>query len=163
MVAATAGVPLGNVYYYFSTKEALTRGVLEARVAELATMFEAIEAAHVGPGERLRAYLRGFEQSANVVVEHGCPYGGLASELAKQPTVSNEVSGLLFQTQLDWLEQQFRGCHEGAAPSHAHQRAVTLLGAIQGACLLAFTMKDASLFRACIRRLSHQLQGDSSS
>ena len=45
-VAQAAGIPLGNVYYYFKTKHDLIQAVVEARLSEARAMLAGIEAAH---------------------------------------------------------------------------------------------------------------------
>src|SRR5215471_4044808 len=54
-VAAAAGVPLGNVYYYFKTKNDLLQAVIETHLHDIGATLAAIEAAHAAPRERLKA------------------------------------------------------------------------------------------------------------
>src|SRR5688572_30348442 len=42
-IAQEADVPLGNVYYYFKTKEAIGEAVIEKRAAEYAEFFAKLE------------------------------------------------------------------------------------------------------------------------
>jgi AcrR family transcriptional regulator len=48
-IAAAAGIPLGNVYYYFKTKDDLLQAVIETHLHEIGAMIAAIEAAHAAP------------------------------------------------------------------------------------------------------------------
>ena len=48
-IAAAAGVPLGNVYYYFKTKNDLAEAVVEAHKREARAMLAAVDAAHDAP------------------------------------------------------------------------------------------------------------------
>jgi TetR/AcrR family transcriptional repressor of nem operon len=53
-IAAAAGIPLGNVYYYFKTKDALVQAVVEAHLTEASTMLAAIDDAYPGPASGSR-------------------------------------------------------------------------------------------------------------
>src|SRR6516165_11220777 len=54
-IAAAAGIPLGNVYYYFKTKNDLLQAVIETHLHEIGATLAATEAAHATPRERLKA------------------------------------------------------------------------------------------------------------
>src|SRR5215469_1861905 len=45
-IAAAAGIPLGNVYYYFKTKDDLLQAVVEAHLRDVSAILAGIEAAH---------------------------------------------------------------------------------------------------------------------
>src|ERR1700761_5671229 len=53
-IAQAAGVPLGNVYYYFKTKNDIVRAVVETHADEANAMVAAIEGAYATPRERLK-------------------------------------------------------------------------------------------------------------
>src|SRR5258708_18233482 len=57
-VAHRASVPLGNVYYYFRTKEALAEAVIAAHEQALRERFASWDAAHRDPRARLRRLVR---------------------------------------------------------------------------------------------------------
>src|ERR1700729_2482048 len=54
-IAQAAGVPLGNVYYYFKTKNDIVRAIVETYLDEARAMLAAIEGAHAAPRDRLKA------------------------------------------------------------------------------------------------------------
>jgi len=82
-VAAKAGVPLGNVYDDFKTKEDLLGAVVRQRA----------EVPRSTPVERLCAVVDTFRSRADDLVRLGCPYGSLASDLEKRDGVN---AGILF-------------------------------------------------------------------
>jgi AcrR family transcriptional regulator len=82
-VAGTAKVPLGNVYYYFKTKEALAEAVIASHEAALRECFASWTAAHRDPKLRLRCLVRAPMDAANDVIQFGCPHGSLCQELEK--------------------------------------------------------------------------------
>ena len=57
-VAGAADVPLGNVYYYFKSKEALAEAVIASHQAALRERFASWAAAHRDPRMRLRCLVR---------------------------------------------------------------------------------------------------------
>ena len=57
-VASRADVPLGNIYYYFKTKDSLAEAVLEAHDAALRADFASWESVHDEPMVRLRRLIR---------------------------------------------------------------------------------------------------------
>ena len=61
-IAAAAGVPLGNVYYYFKTKSDLVDAIVESHVAEADALLAAIDAAHAAPRDRLKAVFGAFAE-----------------------------------------------------------------------------------------------------
>ena len=83
-VAAAAGIPLGNVYYYFKTKDALVQAVVEAHLAEARAMLAAIDHAYPGPRERLKALFGALAQQSDLIARYGCPHGSLCQELGKR-------------------------------------------------------------------------------
>ena len=55
-IAQEADVPLGNVYYYFKTKEAIGEAVIEKRAAEYSDMLSRLDEIQ-DPALRLRAFV----------------------------------------------------------------------------------------------------------
>src|SRR3954453_1564769 len=54
-IAEAAEVPVGNVYYYFKTKEDIVSAVVRAREDQLTTTLAELESRHPGPRTRLGA------------------------------------------------------------------------------------------------------------
>lgn len=155
MVAAEASVPLGNVYYYFKTKDDLVAAVVASRVEELRG-FLARAGEEPTPADRLCAVLGAFASRAETIVERGCPYGTLASELGRNEAAgeASPHGGALFAVQLEWMEAQLRAMR--VRPAKA--RAAELLCGIQGACLVAHALHDAALFRRRLTELARELR-----
>ena len=153
LVAAEAQVALGNVYYYFKTKDDLVAAVVRARADEI-TMLLAFANTKATPVERLCAVVEAFRESAEEIVRLGCSYGSLAGELERTEGGAN--AGILLTMQLEWMEAQLRELHVPAAKA----RAVELLAAIQGACLVAHALHDATIFERRLGDLARELRSE---
>jgi AcrR family transcriptional regulator len=160
-IAEAAGVPLGNVYYYFKTKDALA----EALIGRISDRMQAARAAWEnlgGPVERLEACIDQMAASREVVARSGCPIGGLCTELGKIDGPLAGKARLLFRAQLDWVEAQLRAL--GAGPE-AQALAIHFQSGLQGAAVLTLAQSDpglmlfeAEMLKAWVRRLPHLLR-----
>lgn len=137
-VAERAEVPLGNVYYYFKTKESLAEAVLDARIGEIEELIRAA-AEEASPARRLRAFVRRMVEAAESVSMLGCPYGSLVLELDKKEGVLSLKARRLFELQLDWFTRQFRELGLGRQSAF---RARELLAGLQGASLISEAFGD---------------------
>src|SRR5689334_14575551 len=70
-VAERADVPLGNVYYYFKTKDELVGAVLAGYQAQADVLIESLERGRT-PQARLKALVRNWNDMRDAVVSHGC-------------------------------------------------------------------------------------------
>jgi TetR/AcrR family transcriptional regulator, transcriptional repressor for nem operon len=148
-IAAAAGIPLGNVYYYFKTKNALVEAVIEAHLTETRAILAAIDDAHEAPGDRLKALFGTLAAQGELIARYGCPHGSLCLELDKRA----EGPGLaaeMMRVPLDWTERQFRA----AGRQDARDLAVQLVARYQGTALLANTFRDPDLMAADGRRVA---------
>src|ERR1700735_1314403 len=82
-IAQEADVPLGNVYYYFKTKEAIGEAVIEKRAAEIAEYLAKLDETSDNK-DRLFAFLHTTPEDLELIARFGCPIGGLCQELGKQ-------------------------------------------------------------------------------
>jgi len=150
-IAQAAGIPVGNVYYYFKTKNDIIAAVIDAHQQDILGMLGAIEAARADPRQRLKDLLATLAGQADLVARYGCPHGSLCQELAKHA----DKAGVLDVTRLvrlpiDWCERQFAllGCPD------ARDLAVQLIAAYQGSALLTNTLRDPSLLAGESRRMA---------
>jgi TetR/AcrR family transcriptional repressor of nem operon len=151
-IAERADVPLGNVYYYYKTRDELVHAVIESRVTAIRQLLDRLDR-RTTPKARLKALAASWVEAAPEVAEHGCPVGSLACELSKDDQALSADGARMFREVLGWLERQFRelGRRDAAA------LAVTMLAAIQGAALLSGALRDEDLFHREIRRIRRWL------
>jgi AcrR family transcriptional regulator len=148
-IAQDADVPLGNVYYYFKTKDDIVGAVVDDRAAQLESTFAELERRHRSPKARLKALVAEFADRADATARFGCPYGTLSSELSKRDDGSDPLAAPLMQIQLDWVEQQLRDMGR----RDARDLAVELIAAYEGSTVLASALGQPELMARQSRRL----------
>jgi TetR/AcrR family transcriptional regulator, transcriptional repressor for nem operon len=148
-VADAARVPLGNIYYYFRTKEALGDALVDAQASDHKRIRGQWEAT-LAPAERLVAFVNKTAASAAELAERGCPMGSLCTELHKTPTPLAGHATTLLADWLAWLEAQFRSLGRGAESADL---ALHVMSVIQGASVLAHACHKPALLKKEAARL----------
>ena len=139
-VAEASGVPLGNVYYYFKTKNELIAAVVESRAEEQSSTLARLDELPTPP-QRLKAFIGFLASHAQLVADSGCPMGSLCSELDKRDDALNKLGIPLMQMALDWVQRQF----EAMGRSDARELAVAFVASYQGAAVLTNTLRDPAI------------------
>jgi TetR/AcrR family transcriptional regulator, transcriptional repressor for nem operon len=152
-IAAAAQVPVGNVYYYFKTKDELVQAALTEHtnhLSELTTRLGQLP----DPLDRLKGLITTWVDQRDVAARFGCPTGTLAVELDKRAdgTLDAEAAGVIRQL-LDWVEEQFRQLGQ----PHPADLAITLLAGYQGMSLLANALRDPAIMTREGARLTRWL------
>ena len=88
-IAGAAEVPLGNVYYYFKTKDEIIDAVVQSHLHTIRATLAAIEANHRTPKARLKALVKFLAGERDTIAEYGCPQGSLCSEVNKRGSGSD--------------------------------------------------------------------------
>jgi TetR/AcrR family transcriptional regulator, transcriptional repressor for nem operon len=149
-VAQQAGVPVGTVYYFFKTKEALGEALVECYLREYRERCQQWDNDHSDPRDRLEAFIQAMLDNDQMLAQSGCPQGTLCSELHKQGgPLAQQASGI-FDVLLSWLEKQFRllGKEDESADLALH-----LLSAAEGATVLTHSFHTPDYFVREARRL----------
>lgn len=136
-IAAAADVPVGNVYYYFKTKDDLVQAALSEHSAHLAELTGELDKLP-DPLDRLRALIDTWVSQRDVAARYGCPTGTLAAELDKRADGGIDLeAGKVIRLLLDWVSRQFQ---ELGHPD-PDDLAVTLVAGYQGMSLLANALR----------------------
>lgn len=153
-ISERSGVPLGNVYYYFKTKEELAKAVIETRQSEMHNLRQQCEQKD-DPKQRLLHMIHILKNNwANSATTYGCPIGSLCQELNKTNLpIRNNADELLVQ-HLKWLKKQFKDLGH----SKPHDSATYFLSVIQGASLLANSLKDRKILSKQLVQLTRWLE-----
>lgn len=141
-IARTADIPLGNVYYYFKTKHALAQAVIAEQAAEFEQLSRELNRLS-DPRARIDGFLSMLVLASESIAAHGCPVGGMCTELNKSENPLARQANALLRNQVDWLQHQFHHMGKG---EDAMELALQLLAQLQGAAVLAHAFSDPKLF-----------------
>ena len=155
-IAQAAEVPVGNVYYYFKTKDELIDASISSHVQDVQVLLASLER-HRTPQARLKALVRALSAQRDLAASHGCPMGSLCSELGKREDGGDHDCSQLLRLPIDWAEKQFRELGRGDARElgrgDARDLAVALMASYQGIALLTNSFRDPQLMAREARRL----------
>jgi AcrR family transcriptional regulator len=140
-IARESEVPLGNVYYYFKTKEEIGSALIEHRADFYRGVIESWNQLP-DPKQRILALIQMVSDQRDILARNGCPIGSLCQELHKDGGPLADKSAGMMATLLSWAEQQFRllGKDKESADLALH-----LISALQGASLLTHTFRQPDL------------------
>jgi len=153
-IARASRVPLGNIYYYFKTKDQIGEAIVELRVSRFRKLLQDLDKAN-SPKERLCAFVQIKIKNREELARSGCPVGTLCSELHKDGGSVAKKSTVLFAEALAWMEAQFEALGHGA---DSRGLAVHLLSATQGVSVLAHTFHDPGLIELEAGRLKEWIR-----
>lgn len=148
-ISDETGIPRGNFYYYFKTKEDILGAVVDARVSAFEEMLEACESSASDPRERLLCFTNMLSDSEDNVLQAGCPIGTLSSELAKVDDDYQELSRAVFTLIRQWLAAQF----SALGSSNSDEKAMDLLARMQGVCVMGCAFDDRKFLRRSLADL----------
>ena len=149
-IAAAADVPVGNVYYYFKTKDELIEAAIDAHAEHIQAILAEFDR-HRTPRARLKAMAMSWPEMAEEVARYGCPHGTICQELAKREDGLDRHAAKLMALAIDWAQEQFNLMGK----RDARDLAVGLIAAIQGTALLTSTLRDPEI----MTRQAHRLAG----
>lgn len=137
-ISDETGIPRGNFYYYFKTKDDILDAVVEARVGEMEGWLKQCEADTSDPRERLLTFIDMLDRNQDETLEAGCPIGTLSSELAKDSANLREKASRAFVVLRNWVRNQF----ELLGIAGADDLAMDLLARMQGIGVLACAFQN---------------------
>lgn len=148
-IAQAADMLVGNLYYYFKTKDDIVAAIVDTHAHQLTSALTELEGRHRSPKARLKALVGVLAERRESIAHYGCRYGTLGSELAKRAEGPDPLAALLMRIPLDWAEQQFRAMGR----RDAHDLAVELVASYQGSAVLSNALGQPELMARQARRL----------
>jgi len=139
-IAERAEVPLGNVYYYFKSKDELIGAVLSCYQEQAKALIQTFERSR-SPKARLKALIQNWADMRDAIARYGCPMGTLCAELDKTEDGREREAATVMALIIDWAEAQF----QQLGRSDSRDLAIALFAGIQGAALLASTFRDPTI------------------
>jgi TetR/AcrR family transcriptional regulator, transcriptional repressor for nem operon len=153
-IAKEAKVPLGNVYYYFKTKEEIGKALIEFRAEFYRGRIASWEKSP-DPKKRILALIEEVASERETLASSGCPIGSLCQELHKDGGPLADKSAGLLAAILSWTEQQFHLLGKGRESADL---ALHLVSVLQGASLLTHTFHQPELIVRETARLREWLE-----
>ena len=143
-VVLAAGVPRGNIYYYFRTKDEILEASIKYRTERIRQMLDNWSSKYRTPIERLHRFIDILSDSADAIMRYGCPMGTLNTELGKNQDGLQGQAETLFKVFENWLSDQFA---ELGYAGRARELALRLMSQGQGISVMAHVHNDLGLLR----------------
>jgi AcrR family transcriptional regulator len=155
-IARDAGVPQGNMFYYFRTKAELALAVSIVFVDETQSLITEAEAASPDPRERIRFLLQRLSQSNRSRVDNGCPISAAVRDFRPAAPEASARAGQSFELLVSFIARELQ--KTGPRPSIAMARARAVVIEWQGGIALAHAFNDMTVLTESLRRAEHSLQ-----
>ncbi|MBZ0105261.1 MAG: TetR/AcrR family transcriptional regulator [Sulfuricella denitrificans] len=149
-IADASGIPKGNFYYYFKSKDELLEAVIAERVQQVKAMLVEWDAQFPTPRERLQRFLSMLLASEEELTRHGCPMGTLNMELGKIQQTLQSRAMEMFEVFINWLTCQLDALGHGEETSAL---AMHLMARVQGISLMTHAYSDPVFLRREVAQL----------
>jgi TetR/AcrR family transcriptional repressor of nem operon len=154
-IAKKSGVPLGNVYYYFKTKDDIAKAVLDEYRQDVLKALDEADEKEPDPKKRLAWFIKRMGGYKDEIASHGCPVGSLCQELNKDSSQLAARVDEIIKAEVKWATEQFKLIGR----KDAADLAVQLIATLQGVSLLANAMKSPPLVGRQLARLHDWVAG----
>lgn len=155
-IARSAGVPPGNMFYYFRTKADLAMAVADVFVDETQSLISESEAASADPRQRIRFLLQRLAQSNRSRVDNGCPISAAVRDFRGSAPEASARAGQSFELLVGFIARELQ--KTGSRPSLAMARARAVVIEWQGGISLAHAFGDMTVLAESLRRAEQSLQ-----
>ncbi len=144
-IAKESEVPLGNVYYYFKTKEEILAAVLDQRWQRLQ---KTLDGCCVGdPVKNLIHLVKTVSKSSGKIAEFGCVIGSLCQELDKTQSEMRLSADRIMHAHVDWASRQFKAM----GLKRPGEKGFELIARLEGILLLGHVMRKPDLIKKQLR------------
>ena len=154
-VALASGIPKGNLYFYFKSKDELLHAVIDERFTFIQQRLKDYEQECRSPLECLKRLAEMPLSEVENIIHYGCPIGSLATELAKTKITEKAQLEKLFDLYINWGEKQFRELGQG---DQSRQLARRMMARLQGIITLANVYTDAEFLEQEIAQVKDWLE-----
>ncbi len=154
-IARDADVAVGNVFYYFRTKDELIRAVVDHWIGRIHSAMDSL-LPEEPPERRLEAFLDNSAARADVYATTGCPLIALARDLRQSGDALSPLAIDVIRPQIDWIDRMFRAM--GIRNKEKHSAAPGILAALQGSLQMAFALGDADIIHATVEELKERVR-----
>jgi AcrR family transcriptional regulator len=140
-IARESDVPLGNVYYYFKTKDEIADAVIAEYTEQVREALRKLDECEVDPKKRLAWFIKRVAEFKDEIADHGCRVGSLCQELNKATTPLALKADNIIAAEITWATAQFKALGR----KDAGDLAVQLVATLQGISLLGNALKSPAV------------------
>ncbi len=154
-ISAHAEVPIGNVYYYFKTKEELVMAALSKRKDAMEHAYKNLDSSISDPRERLIQAVSFFDSIREDYTKYGCPIGKTIIVGTMEDKKVVELAHKIFEDFVSWAAKQF------ASLGHTEKQreyAISLMAGIEGAAVMAKAYGEEMIISQEVARLIQWLK-----
>lgn len=145
-IAEESEVPLGNVYYYFKTKDDICEAVLEERQQKLQETLDDC-CKENEPKQNLTVLVNKIIKSSEKIAEYGCIIGSLCQELDKTKSPLRDTADKCLQEQIDWASKQFKEM----GYKKANEMGFEFIARLEGIMLVGHALHEPKRIRSQLR------------
>lgn len=154
-LAQSSGVPKGNIYYYFKSKDELLDAVLARRLDVLDEQISLLNESSDDPLRRMNNFLDALFSPEGELVLYGCPHGSLCLELAKGKPELMEKASIVLRRLADWFTEQFRQAGVASPPAFL---AFHMLMRMEGISLVGAALRDQAFMDREVQQLQRWIE-----
>ena len=143
-IAEETGIPRGNFYYYFKTKDEILGAVLEYRSQQIENLLLACEQHSDDPKQQLLYLIEILVREEDNIIHYGCPLGTLSAELSKMSVSLQQQVTVIFESLRVWIDKKLAVC--GFA-ERSQALSMEILARLQGTTVLANVYHDVEFLR----------------
>jgi AcrR family transcriptional regulator len=158
-IAEASGAPIGSLYHHFrGGKVQIAREALINAGHAYAMLIPSIVDSYTDLGDAIDAvFTQAAEDMAGTGFANMCPVASVAAEVADTVEELRETSATVFQGWVDGGSAYFAA--RGLDASHAREVTLALIGALEGAFVLARTLRNTEPLLAAGRALAPRYAG----
>ena len=153
-IAKKSGVPLGNVYYYFKTKEEIGEAVIRERKKKLTSTLD-ICCKQMDPKAALTKLVKYLTRGSAELAEKGCPNASLCQELDKTLSPLTDSADECMRVLIGWASDQFKALGYRDPDGMGFE----FIARLQGTMLLGHALHDPKLIRRQLTALCEWIDG----
>jgi len=158
-IAVASGAPIGSLYHHFrGGKVQIAREALINAGHAYALLIPSIVDSYTDLGDAVDAvFAQAAEDMATTGFANMCPVASVAAEVADTVEELRDTSATVFQAWIDGGAAYFAA--RGLDESEARELTLALIGALEGAFVLARTLQSAEPLLAAGRVLAPRYRG----
>ena len=138
-IASAVNISRGNFYYHFKSKDEILSAVIDNRMSGIKQMICQWEQEYPDAKQSILFYIDILCENQENIEKHGCPIGGMCSELSKLNHASQSDANSMYVVFRDWLTEKFKQLGQG---KKSPQLAMHLLARTQGIATISHSFED---------------------